>query len=124
MVAGFFDWHPSWENSIASIRRISDSVLLLGALVQGQLVGFLAYYPTLNWILSLAVHRSFRRQRIGTALLAYLRTEIHAQVLSINIINVEHTDKGMIAFLQAVGFEFAFNQFEMALDLCPRNHRL
>jgi GNAT acetyltransferase-like protein len=57
----------------------------LGALVQGQGVGFLAHYPTLNWILSLAVHRSLRRQGIGTALLAYLRTEILAQVPSIAI---------------------------------------
>lgn len=117
-VAGFFDWHPSWENSIASIRRLPDLVLLLGAFVRDQLVGFLAYYPTLNWILSLAVHRSFRRRNIGTALLGYLKAELHAQVSSTNIINIEQTDSGMIEFLRAAGFEFAFNQFEMVLDLC------
>ena len=72
-------------------------------------------YPTLNWILSLAVHRSFRRQGIGTALIAHLKTRV--QVSSTHILNVEHTYRAMVEFLQAVGFEFAFNQFEMALDL-------
>jgi ribosomal protein S18 acetylase RimI-like enzyme len=123
MVADFFDWHPSWENSISSIRRIPDKMLLLSALVQGQLVGFLAYYPMLNWILSLAIHKSFRRQKIGTTLLAHLKAKIGAQFPTTKIVNVEHTDDGMIRFLQTVGFEFAFNQFEMKLDFNTQNHR-
>jgi ribosomal protein S18 acetylase RimI-like enzyme len=118
-VGDFFDWHPSWENSISSILRIPDHVLLLGAFVQGQLVGFLAYYPALSWIMSLAVHKSFRRQKIGSTLLAHLRAEIGARVPATKIINVAHTDDGMITFLQAVGFGFAFDQFEMKLDLNP-----
>ncbi len=122
MVGDFFEWHPSWENSISSIHRISDKVLLLGSLVQSQLVGFLAYYPTLNWILSLAIHKSFRRQKIGTTLLAHLKAEISAQVPTTKIINVEHTDDGMIKFLQTVGFESTFSQFEMKLDFNTQNH--
>jgi ribosomal protein S18 acetylase RimI-like enzyme len=109
----FFDWIPSWENSLSSIQRIPDEVLILGAHVQNKLVGFLVYYPLLNWILNLAVHKSYRRQKIGTSLMAHLKDAIGAQVPSPKIINVEHTDKGMISFLNTVGFKFIINQFEM-----------
>ncbi|MFC1936033.1 GNAT family N-acetyltransferase [Chloroflexota bacterium] len=116
-VADFFDWQPSWENSLASIQRIPDKVLILGAHVQNKLVGFLVYYPLLKWILNLAVQKSYRRQKIGTTLLAHLKDQISGQVPTTKIINVEHTDKQMIEFLKTVGFEFFLNQYEMKLDL-------
>ncbi len=114
---GFFDWQPTWENSLVSIQRIPDEVLILGALHQNVLVGFLVYYPLLNWILNMAVHKSHRRQKIGTALITRLKDKISDQVPSTKIINVEHTDQGMIKFLEAVGFKFFLNLFEMKLDL-------
>jgi ribosomal protein S18 acetylase RimI-like enzyme len=117
MVADFFDWLPSWENSLSSIRRIPDEVQVLGAFVDGTLVGCLVYYPTLNWILSLAVHPSHRRHQIGSAMLSYLNMQIASNVRVTKIINVDHADDGMISFLQNVGFRFAFNQFEMCLAL-------
>lgn len=113
----FFDWQPSWENSLPSIQRIPDEALYLGAFIQGNLVGVLVHYPLLNWILCLAVHKSFRRLKVGTALLSHLRDSISTQFPITRIINVEHTDKGMINFLEAAGFEFFGNQFEMKLDL-------
>jgi ribosomal protein S18 acetylase RimI-like enzyme len=116
-VADFFDWLPSWENSLTSICRIPDEFSCFGAFVHGNLVGVLVHYPLLNWILNLAVHKSYRRQKIGTALLVHLRDVISTQYPVTRIINVEHTDEGMIKFLQAVGFEFVINQFEMKLDL-------
>jgi ribosomal protein S18 acetylase RimI-like enzyme len=115
--AKFFDWQPSWENSLASIHRIPDEALYLGAYIQGSLVGVLVHYPLLNWILCLAVHKSFRRLRIGTALLGHLHASISAQFPSTRIINVEHTDIGMIKFLESAGFIFFGNQYEMKLNL-------
>ena len=113
----FFDWQPSWGNTIASIQRIPDEVIILGAHVQTELVGFLVYYPLLRWILNLAVHRSYRRQKIGTALIAKLKDVIGPQDPPIKIINIEHADKSMIEFLNTVGKMHDIGQYEMKLDL-------
>lgn len=115
--ANFLEWQPSWENSLSSINRIPDEVLCVGAFIQNNLVGVLVYYPLLNWILCLAVHKSFRRLKIGTILLSHLRDTISSQVPITRIINVEHSDNGMINFLESVGFEFFGNQYEMKLNL-------
>jgi ribosomal protein S18 acetylase RimI-like enzyme len=115
--AKFMDWQPSWENSLASLHRIPDEAFYLGAFIQGNLIGVLVHYPLLNWILCLAVHKSFRRLKVGTALLAHLKDTISSQFPSTRIINVEHTDQGMIKFLESVGFTFIGNQFEMKLDI-------
>lgn len=115
--AGFFDWLPTWENSLSSIQRIPDEVLILGAFGQEKLVGFVAYYPLLGWVLNMAVNKEYRRKKIGTGLLANLKDRIGGQVSSTDIINVEHTDKGMRQFLETIGVEFVVNQFEMKLDL-------
>jgi ribosomal protein S18 acetylase RimI-like enzyme len=115
--ASYFDWQPSWENSLASIHRIPDEALYLGAFIKDSLVGVLVYYPLLNWILCLAVHKSFRRLKVGTALLTHLRDTISSQFPVTRIINIEHTDQGMIKFLESAGFSFFGNQYEMKLDL-------
>jgi ribosomal protein S18 acetylase RimI-like enzyme len=115
--AKFFDWQPSWENSLSSIHRIPDQALCLGAFIQGNLVGVLVHYPLLNWILCLTVHKSFRRLKVGTALLEYLKQTINDQFPSTRIINIQHSDQGMIKFLEATRFSFIGNQYEMKLDL-------
>ena len=114
---GFFDWQPSWENSLASIQRVPDKVFSLGAFDQDTLVGILAHHPASNWILSLGVDPANRQQGIGTALLAGLKEEIGEKVAVTRMINVDHGDTGMIHFLKNVGFEFILNQYEMKLDI-------
>jgi ribosomal protein S18 acetylase RimI-like enzyme len=112
----FFDWEPTWENSLTSIQRTPDDILVLGAYNQEKMIGFLAYYPLLGWILNMAVHKEHRRKKIGTMLLAHLKEQIGASS-SPEIINIEHSDTGMLEFLKAIGSEFVINQFEMKLDL-------
>jgi ribosomal protein S18 acetylase RimI-like enzyme len=115
--AEFFDWEPTWENSLSSIQRTPDEILILGAFDQDKLVGFLAYYPLLGWILNMAVYKEYRRQKIGTTLLAHLKELISDKVPSTEIINIEHSDQGMLQFLETIGATFIVNQFEMKLDL-------
>ena len=94
------DWHPSWENSFASIARIPDDLLLLGAGRENQIVGLLIYYPALNWILSLVVKRSHRRLGVATYLIKNLVNQIHNRKQSVKILNIDHSDKSMTAFLR------------------------
>jgi len=113
----FFDWWPSWENSLSSIQRIPNEVVFIGAQTQGQDAGILVYYPMLNWILCLAVNRAFRRRQIASHLLRYLKNLITGDVQKVRLINVQHSDQGMIQFLSKVGFEYTFDQYEMVRDL-------
>jgi ribosomal protein S18 acetylase RimI-like enzyme len=114
---GYLDWQPSWENSLSSIGRISNKVMLIGARYKGMKAGILVYYPMLNWILCLAVNKEYRRRRIASHLLGYLKNSIGEQVQKVRLINVQHTDKGMIQFLNRVGFKYTFDQYEMEKEL-------
>lgn len=111
------DWHPSWENSYTSIRRIPDTLLSYGAFDGPDCVGEIAYYPLLNWIVSLVVRSPERRKGIATALLAYLLTQLDPAQEAVRLIDVDHSDGVMAAFLQGHGFRVFTTQYEMALTL-------
>jgi ribosomal protein S18 acetylase RimI-like enzyme len=121
MELGFYesilDWQPSWENSFANIIRIPDETVLLEARYGGASAGLLAYYPTLNWIMCLAVDKPYRRKGIATVLLHNLKKHIKDKISVIKMLNVDHADKGMHKFLLKSGFELYVKQFEMKLKL-------
>lgn len=113
--AAFFDWQPTWDQTPASITRIPDEVLMLGAFSGNRLVGELVYYPLQNWVLSLAVDQAYRRRKIGSALMSHLHSELGERLPATG--NIDHGDSGMLAFLDAIGSKFITNQYEMSLDL-------
>lgn len=115
--AQFFDWQPSWENSLASIQRVPDEVICLGAFQEEKLVGALAHHPASTWLLSLAVDPASRRQKVGTALLAELQARLGEKFNTIKVVNVDHADEGMLRFLEQTGFEVLINQYEMKLAI-------
>lgn len=113
----FLDWEPSWENSFASIMRIPDEILLFEAVYKEESSGFLAYYPALNWIMSIAVKKEERMKGIGYNLINYLVKQIRNKIDFLNLINVESSDKAMIKFLKNSGFELYGKQYEMELQI-------
>ncbi len=117
LYADCLDWQPSWENSFAAIRRIPNEVLLLGAHYAGERAGVLVYYPTLNWIMCLAVDRPYRRKGIASALLHALKKRLGGGVSLVKMIAVEHADSGMLRFLKQAGFERYTALYEMRMEL-------
>ena len=113
----FLDWEPSWENSFESIKRIADPVEVITAKVFDRYVGVLVYYPTLKWILTLALDPEFRRKGVATSLLEYLVDSLPIYVRELKILNVEEEDLAMNAFLKKSGFEMVVSQYEMCLNL-------
>lgn len=113
----FLDWHPSWENCFASIRRIPDEVLLFSAGCEDERAGLLVFYPALNWIMCIAVDRPFRRKGIATKLVKHLVESGISGGTNIKIVNVESTDSGMAEFLRGIGFRHYISQYEMELAL-------
>jgi len=115
--AGFADWQPSWENSFASLTRIPDEVLINAVFSADIPVGLFAYYPHLNWIMSLVVKREYRRKRIASALLADFVEKFGGDVVAITLNNVDHSDQATLGFLEKHGFAEYARQYEMALTL-------
>ncbi len=113
----FLDWEPSWENHYESIKRIPDPVEVFVARQHGKDIGVLVYYPTLNWILCLAVHKDHRRKGVATALLEYLAGSLKPSINEIKILNVPEDDTGMNGFLLKSGCQQFTGQFEMEYKL-------
>ncbi len=111
------DWQPSWENSLASINRIPDEIVIYGGFLDDQCVGLIVYYPVLNWIMSLVVKRDYRKRGIATRLLAHLLDHLGPDISIVKLINVDHSDRAMLKLLGKAGFELLVRQFEMEYNL-------
>ncbi len=111
------DWEPSWENSFSAIQRIPDEVLLLGAFDGDMPVGILVYYPLLNWIMTLAVKKDYRRKGVAKSLLVHFVRQLKRGQKMVKLLNVDHSDAGMLAFLEGAGFKRYISQYEMERDI-------
>lgn len=111
------DWPPSWENSFAAIERIPDELVVVGAFDGDACIGATAYTPMLNWIMTLVVELSHRRQGIGRALIHDLVGSLPEGVEAVRLQNVEASDTGMKKFLAGLGFEPLVNQYEMIREV-------
>jgi len=67
--------------------------------------------------LNRSIKNGHRRKGIATALLRHQIEKSQKGKSSVKLINVEHSDTGMLAFLKQIGFVEYVNQFEMELVL-------
>ena len=111
------DWLPSWENSFNGIERITNEMTLLGAFKDGKCVGELAYYPTMNWIMSLYVDKNQRGQAVASQLIERLVNDWPEGWKDIRLVNVEKNDDIFNQFLLNRGFTKLIEQYEMSFDL-------
>lgn len=109
----FLDWEPSWENHFESIKRITNKVEIFTARSIGKDIGILIYYPTLKWVMSLAIHKNHREKGIATALLEYLAEFLFPETRDIKILNVLADDIALNQFLINSGCEMLTSQYEM-----------
>jgi ribosomal protein S18 acetylase RimI-like enzyme len=116
-LASFLDWQPSWENSLTSLKRIPDHLLLLAARHNGELIGALGYYPALAWVTTLAVDRRFRRHGVATELMRLLVKRLEGHAAAIKVVNVQRDDLALGGLLRRSGFVVYARQYEMELLL-------
>jgi ribosomal protein S18 acetylase RimI-like enzyme len=102
----WFDQEPSWQNSIASLRRASEPYEILG-----DDRGFVVVFPSNGDVPLLAVRRDQRRKGIGTSLLA---AATHHVGKPLRIMNVEDRFE---PFLQRIGAKKLVRQIEMVRSL-------
>lgn len=113
----FIDWEPSWENHFEAIKRITNEINIFTARSNGKNIGLLVYYPTLKWLMCIAVHKDHRRKGIASSLLEYLAEYLKPGTTEIKILNVQADDMAINDFLIKSGCEKMTNQYEMEYSL-------
>jgi ribosomal protein S18 acetylase RimI-like enzyme len=110
-VSGFWDFHPSWQNSFESIERAHEDFVGLGVFVEKKLVGYCVFEPASGDITQLAVNEPYRRKGIASLLLREI-----AKLNKIDTTKLVNTDISCIAmtnFFKAKNIAITGKQFEM-----------
>ncbi|WP_268846423.1 GNAT family N-acetyltransferase [Flavobacterium aestivum] len=110
----FWDWNPTWQNSINAAENISHLNIRIGAFDANSLIGYLIYNPNSNRIQQFAVNKDYRNQGVGKQLFQYITGENEKEFSLINIpVNSLNTNH----FLSNLGLEVYIKQYEMELSL-------
>lgn len=112
----FWDKHPSWQNSIAAIRRSMHLKRLIGAFDNGECVGYAVFSPKFGRLAQMAVRPDRRRQGIGSLLLKAMQGAT-ADGFSMQVINIDLSLTEAVRFFTNRGFYERLTQYEMVKDL-------
>ena len=114
-VLEFCDFHPSWQNSLESIKRAVGNFISLGAFVDEKLIGYCVFEPISGDITQIAVDKQNRRKGVATLLLQ--------EVIKLNkndnikIVNTDILCNSITDFLQSKNIALKGKQFEMLKQL-------
>ncbi len=111
----FWDYQPSWQNSIESIFRSNEDKIIVTANYDSQKIGYGIIYFDSGDIPQIAVAKEYRNKGIGTLLLSSLTHYSNSEI--IKIINVDSNATNTISLVKNIGFKHFVNQYEMILDL-------
>jgi len=111
----FFDFCPSWQNSMDSIKRAGSDLICSGAFMANELVGYCVFDPQTGDLSQIAVNQPFRQQRIASRLLQDMIKRTKPD--GIKVLNVDSSCHPMAAFLNKNNLKMTSKQFEMILPL-------
>lgn len=111
----FWDYKPSWQNSIDSIKAVPDSFHYSVASINGIVVGYGVIDKRTGDIVQLAVSINDRCKGIGRSIMTDLLN--HSESGTAGVLNVDDRDNDMKEFLLKLGFEESVSQYEMILEL-------
>ena len=108
-LAAWSDIEPSWQNTLASIRRAPEPYVVLGDDRGAAIV-----FPRSGDLALLAVRGDARRQGIGSQLLTGCAARA---AKALKILNIDDRDAGIAAFMAAAGAKPLVRQIEMIRPL-------
>ncbi|MGL4696402.1 GNAT family N-acetyltransferase [Enterococcus larvae] len=111
VLSGFWDFVPSWQNSIASILAVSDAFICVTISNEEEIVGYGLIDQETGDIPQIAVQDQYRRKGIGSSIVSSLAK--HTKASAISIINIDDRCEGMKDFLKQLGFKQTTKQYEM-----------
>jgi len=114
-ITDFWDFKPSWQNSIESIKRAPEDFTYLGVFTESQLIGYGIFDPTSGDVTQIAVDKAYRRKGIGSLL--FQKMIESNKYTSIKIVNTDINHDSITAFLKAKNIEPTGKQYEMIKKL-------
>lgn len=111
----FWEYQPSWQNSIESVKAVSNSFRVITAQVNEVTVGYGIVDIKTGDVPQLAVHKNYRLQGIGHNILVNLLQ--HTESQNVSLINIDYTCLSILGFLQSINFENFVDQYEMILNV-------
>lgn len=115
LVKSFWDYSPSWQNSVDSVCAIADSFAYILAEVSGNLIGYGIINKVNGDIVQLAVKQEYRRLGVATEIMWSLQEQTSSP--KVKMINVDERDETLNAFLKQSGFRVFVEQYEMEKKL-------
>lgn len=111
-IPGFWDFHPSWQNSFESVRRTPEVFVSFGIFTGNKLVGYCVFEPVSGDITQMAIDTCYRRKGFASLLLGKM-LELN-KCSSVKLINADIAGDATIkGFLEAKNIPLKGKQFEM-----------
>ena len=114
-IAEFWDFYPSWQNSLDSIHRASEDFINLGVFADKKLVGYCIFDPNSGDITQIAVDKAHRREGIASLLLSEISKRNNNS--KTKLINSDAACSSLQYFLKAKNIEITGRQFEMIKEI-------
>jgi len=114
LMRSFWDFIPTWQNSVNVIDRLKESNKSIGAYLNSKLVGYLIYNPGSKRIQQFAVDKSLRRMGIASALIDNIVKEYGNDL---SVVNVDESSEQTNSFILKTGLDNYLDQIEMKLEL-------
>ena len=111
----FWDFEPSWQNSVDSVMAVPETLSAVTAVAGGQVVGYGIVEPKTGDLPQLAVDPEWRGKGVGGAIMGALAGLVEAENLV--ALNLDEASEAANAFVGAVGFAPYTAQYEMVLQL-------
>ncbi len=111
----FWDFKPSWQNSIDSINAAPDTFRYSIVRFDDTIVGYGIIDKKTGDIPQIAVNKNYRRKGIATSIVTDLLKNTEAY--KVGVLNVDDQSKSTKDFLLELGFEYSVGQYEMILKL-------
>jgi ribosomal protein S18 acetylase RimI-like enzyme len=108
----FLDYEVSWEYAYSAIKNIREKLTIKGAFTENNCVGFIVFYPTLNWIFMLGVKEECNDKGIEYILLEQIIQDVSRDVQEIKFNNIPPRHR-LCNVLEAANFELYTTQYEM-----------
>ncbi|MFD2742597.1 MULTISPECIES: GNAT family N-acetyltransferase [Sphingobacterium] len=114
LLQNFWDYAPTWQNSIATVSRLHEQIKTYGILKDGKILGYIVYNPLMKRIHQLAIDKNYRNIGMGSLL---LHAVFKMEKDEITFGNIDARSDGFSHFLESRGMKNYTNQYEMEREL-------
>lgn len=110
----FWDYQPSWQNSIDSINAVVKNFIYILAYKNNEIVGY-GVFEKNGTIVQMATSKLYRNQHISSKILNSFVSDYG--VCDLRMINVDSCNNSLISFLKNRNFNIYVRQYEMVKEI-------